>query len=81
MSFECANSTGTDSSVAHPRRLISRLVYRNMYMPICFYVKPSETAFLAGMLCQKGSKKNEKPVFGLSDQVRHKPDCTVIEDG
>ena len=22
-----------------------------------------------------------KSVFGLSDQVRHKPDCTTIEDG
>ena len=23
----------------------------------------------------------EKPVFGVSDQVRHKPDWTVTEDG
>ena len=22
-----------------------------------------------------------KPVFGVSDQVRHKPDCTATEDG
>ena len=22
-----------------------------------------------------------KPVFGVSDQVRHKPGCTAIEDG
>ena len=22
-----------------------------------------------------------KPVFGVSDQVRHKPSCTIIEDG
>ena len=22
-----------------------------------------------------------KPVFGVSDQVRHKPGCTVTEDG
>ena len=22
-----------------------------------------------------------KPVFGVSDQVRHKPGCTIIEDG
>ena len=22
-----------------------------------------------------------KPVFGVSDQVRHKPGCTTIEDG
>ena len=23
----------------------------------------------------------KKPVFGYSDQVRHKPGCTIIEDG
>ena len=29
----------------------------------------------------KMSRNAKKPVFGVSDQVRHKPACTVIEPG
>ena len=36
----------------------------------------AETEFLSHM-----SLVVRKPVFGFSDQVRHKPGCTATEDG
>ena len=32
-------------------------------------------------VCHNVSLVVRKPVFGVSDQVRHKPGCTVTEDG
>ena len=34
-----------------------------------------------GELYQHLSRNARKPVFGVSDQVRHKPACTVTEAG
>ena len=36
---------------------------------------------LAILLHKQLSLIVRKPVFGVSDQVQHKPDCTVTEDG
>ena len=31
--------------------------------------------------CKSYEPRCEKPVFGVSDQIRHKPGCTTTEDG
>ena len=43
---------------------------------ICTYAKDMLSCDVARM-----SDVTSKPVFGVSDQVRHKPGCTVGEDG
>ena len=43
---------------------------------ICSLAKDMLSCDVASM-----SHVTSKPVFGVSDQVRHKPGCTVTEDG
>ena len=38
-------------------------------------------AIVPKMVCQEMSRDARKAVFGVSDQVRHKPSCTVTEEG
>ena len=41
-----------------------------------------DEALAAGLMISRDmSLVVRKPVFGVSDQVRHKPGCTATEDG
>ena len=40
-----------------------------------------KSAFVFAAYTVKMSLVVRKPVFGVSDQVRHKPACTATEDG
>ena len=42
---------------------------------------PSKGLLLFLLLTDRISLVARKPVFGVSDQVRHKPGCTAAEDG
>ena len=39
------------------------------------------TLYCVAMVQYNMSRDVRKPVFGISDQVRHKPGCTATEDG
>ena len=42
---------------------------------------PYKSIYIARIEVIQMSHVMRKPVFGVSDQVRHKPGCTATEDG
>ena len=70
--IEEANNKGTETTWWH--RLISILVVCLLNM--IHYLMSCLRDF-----CLYLSLVVRKPVFGVSDQVRHKPGCTATEDG
>ena len=58
----------------------SVFVINNIHDPYLFDVFPVDESLVDTNIVNM-SLVLRKPVFGVSDQVRHKPGCTATEDG
>ena len=43
-------------------------------------IKVKNWSFVKTLLVRRHSRNVRKPVFGVTNQVRHKPSCTATED-
>ena len=74
----CLNQTTHDHSKVQNRpNKILLVINKNMFQATEYISHKQETSVIDNL-----SRVMRKPVFGVSDQVRHKsPGCTATEDG
>ena len=73
---------GTWSETPKTGFLTTRLIF--VQLNLCLFLNSCLTEPLCWALCPAKTQISlvvRKPVFGVSDQVRHKPGCTTTQDG